>query len=40
MPYFIAIFAAGNFLGPVLLGRYFDNVGPSPRRREPTGAIA
>ncbi len=30
VPYFIAIFAAGNFLGPVLLGRYFDSVGRKP----------
>ena len=27
VPYFIAIFAAGNFLGPLLLGRLFDTVG-------------
>ncbi len=30
VPYFVAIFAAGNFLGPVLLGRYFDSVGRKP----------
>ena len=27
VPYFILIFAAGNFLGPFLLGRFFDTVG-------------
>jgi MFS family permease len=30
VPYFIAIFAAGNFLGPLLLGRLFDTVGRKP----------
>ena len=27
VPFFVVIFAAGNFLGPVLLGRFFDTVG-------------
>jgi len=27
VPFFVVIFAAGNFLGPILLGRYFDTVG-------------
>jgi MFS family permease len=27
VPYFLVIFAAGNFLGPLLLGRLFDTVG-------------
>ena len=30
MPYFILIFAAGNFMGPFLLGRLFDTVGRKP----------
>ncbi|HEX6388491.1 MAG TPA: MFS transporter [Solirubrobacteraceae bacterium] len=30
VPYFILIFAAGNFLGPFLLGRLFDTVGRKP----------
>jgi MFS family permease len=30
VPYFIVIFAAGNFLGPLLLGRLFDTVGRKP----------
>jgi MFS family permease len=30
VPYFIVIFAVGNFLGPLLLGRLFDTVGRKP----------
>ena len=30
VPYFIVVFAAGNFLGPLLLGRLFDTVGRMP----------
>ncbi len=30
VPYFIAIFAVGNLLGPLLLGRLFDTVGRKP----------
>ena len=30
MPVFIVIFAVGNFLGPLLLGRLFDTVGRKP----------
>ncbi|MFG2087602.1 MULTISPECIES: MFS transporter [unclassified Spirillospora] len=30
VPYFFAIFAIGNFLGPLLLGRLFDTVGRKP----------
>ena len=30
MPLYIALFAASNFLGPVLLGRLFDTVGRKP----------
>ncbi|MCG5218128.1 MFS transporter [Streptosporangium sp. KLBMP 9127] len=30
IPYFMAIFAAGNFLGPLILGRWFDTVGRIP----------
>jgi MFS family permease len=30
VPYFMVIFAAGNFLGPLLLGRFFDTVGRIP----------
>ncbi|WP_431904754.1 MFS transporter [Nonomuraea sp. bgisy101] len=30
VPYFMAIFALGNFLGPLLLGRLFDTVGRIP----------
>jgi MFS family permease len=30
VPYLFVIFAAGNFLGPLLLGRYFDTVGRIP----------
>jgi MFS family permease len=30
VPVFIVIFAAGNFLGPLLLGRLFDTVGRRP----------
>jgi hypothetical protein len=30
VPYFILIFAAGNFMGPLLLGRLFDTVGRKP----------
>jgi MFS family permease len=30
VPYFILIFAAGNFLGPLVLGRLFDTVGRKP----------
>ena len=30
VPVFIIIWALGNFLGPVLLGRYFDTVGRRP----------
>jgi MFS family permease len=30
VPYFFAIFAFGNFLGPLLLGRLFDTVGRKP----------
>jgi MFS family permease len=29
-PYFFVIFAVGNFLGPLLLGRLFDTVGRKP----------
>ncbi|MEU8800553.1 MFS transporter [Spirillospora sp. NPDC048819] len=30
VPYFFALFAVGNFLGPLLLGRLFDTVGRKP----------
>ncbi|MGN6255361.1 MAG: MFS transporter [Solirubrobacterales bacterium] len=30
IPIYIAIFATSNFLGPLLLGRYFDTVGRKP----------
>ncbi|GAA5033586.1 MFS transporter [Actinopolymorpha pittospori] len=30
VPYFLAVFAVGNFLGPILLGRLFDTVGRKP----------
>jgi MFS family permease len=30
VPYYMTIFAASNFLGPLLLGRYFDTVGRIP----------
>ncbi|WP_243716708.1 MFS transporter [Actinomadura sp. KC345] len=30
VPYFFALFALGNFLGPLLLGRLFDTVGRKP----------
>jgi MFS family permease len=30
VPYFILIFAAGNFLGPFLMGRLFDTIGRKP----------
>jgi MFS family permease len=30
VPYFMAVFAISNFLGPLLLGRYFDTVGRIP----------
>ena len=30
VPYFFAIFAVGNFLGPLVLGRLFDTVGRVP----------
>jgi MFS family permease len=30
VPYFFVIFAVGNFLGPLLLGRLFDTVGRKP----------
>jgi MFS family permease len=30
VPYFIVLFALSNFLGPLLLGRYFDTVGRVP----------
>ncbi|MGZ4219097.1 MAG: MFS transporter, partial [Solirubrobacteraceae bacterium] len=30
VPYFMTIFAISNFLGPLLLGRYFDTVGRVP----------
>jgi MFS family permease len=30
VPYFLAVFAVGNFLGPILLGRFFDTVGRKP----------
>jgi MFS family permease len=30
VPYFMVIFAAGNFFGPLLLGRLFDTVGRIP----------
>jgi MFS family permease len=30
VPYFMVAFAAGNFLGPLLLGRMFDTVGRRP----------
>jgi MFS family permease len=30
VPYFMVIFAVGNFLGPLLLGRLFDTVGRRP----------
>lgn len=30
VPYFMAIFAVANFLGPLLLGRLFDTVGRKP----------
>src|SRR5947209_155775 len=30
VPYFIAIFAVGNLLGPLVLGRLFDTVGRKP----------
>jgi MFS family permease len=29
-PYYLIAFAAGNFLGPLLLGRFFDTVGRKP----------
>lgn len=30
VPYFLAMFAIANFLGPLLLGRLFDTVGRKP----------
>ncbi|WJY48764.1 MFS transporter [Streptomyces chengbuensis] len=30
VPYFMALFAVANFLGPLLLGRFFDTVGRKP----------
>jgi MFS family permease len=30
VPYYLAIFALSNFLGPLLLGRYFDTIGRIP----------
>ena len=30
VPVFLIVFAAGNFLGPLLLGRLFDTVGRKP----------
>jgi MFS family permease len=30
VPYYLAAFAIGNFLGPLLLGRLFDSVGRKP----------
>jgi MFS family permease len=30
VPYFMVVFAVGNFLGPLLLGRLFDTVGRKP----------
>jgi MFS family permease len=30
VPYYIAIFAISNFLGPLLLGRFFDTIGRIP----------
>ncbi|MEO3797793.1 MFS transporter [Nonomuraea sp. B10E15] len=30
VPYFMAIFALGNFLGPLVMGRWFDTVGRIP----------
>jgi MFS family permease len=30
VPYYMVVFAAGNFLGPLLLGRLFDTVGRIP----------
>jgi MFS family permease len=30
VPYFIAVFAVGNLLGPLVLGRLFDSVGRKP----------
>ncbi|MET9023362.1 MFS transporter [Actinopolymorpha sp. NPDC004070] len=30
VPFFLAVFAVGNFLGPLLLGRLFDTVGRKP----------
>ncbi|MFD2079045.1 Predicted arabinose efflux permease, MFS family [Actinopolymorpha cephalotaxi] len=30
VPFFLAVFAVGNFLGPMLLGRLFDTVGRKP----------
>jgi MFS family permease len=30
VPYFMVVFAVSNFLGPLLLGRYFDTVGRVP----------
>jgi MFS family permease len=30
VPFFMVAFAAGNFLGPLLLGRWFDTVGRKP----------
>jgi MFS family permease len=30
VPYFMVVFAMGNFLGPLLLGRLFDTVGRKP----------
>ncbi|GAA1790776.1 MFS transporter [Actinomadura chokoriensis] len=30
VPYFLVLFAIGNFLGPLLLGRMFDTVGRKP----------
>src|SRR4029077_3202376 len=30
IPIYIAIFAASNFMGPLLLGRFFDTIGRKP----------
>ena len=30
VPYYMAIFAVSNFLGPLLLGRFFDTIGRKP----------
>ncbi|HWE11304.1 MAG TPA: MFS transporter [Solirubrobacteraceae bacterium] len=30
VPYYMALFALGNFLGPLLLGRFFDTIGRIP----------